>query len=127
METRANHGVILITTKRGKAGKSSIEYSGTASTGFIAKKPRILTADEYRQYMVATGKGVDLGGNTNWLNQLTRTPINQTHAISMAGGSENFNYRSSISYRDLQGIALTSDYNEMNGRFAAIKKLSTIN
>jgi len=120
--TRANHGVILITTKRGKVGKSSIEYSGTASTGFIAKRPRILTAQEYRDYMVANGKGVDLGGNTNWLDELIRTPINNTHAISLAGGTENFNYRSSISYRNLQGIAKNSDYNELNGRFAANQK-----
>ncbi len=120
--TRANHGVILITTKRGKVGKSSIEYSGTASTGFIAKRPRILTAQEYRDYMVANGKGVDLGGTTNWLDELIRTPFNNTHAISLAGGTENFNYRSSISYRNLQGVAKNSDYNELNGRFAANQK-----
>jgi len=120
--TRANAGVILITTKRGKAGKSTIEYSGSASTGIIAKTPRILTADEYRQYMVATGKGVDLGGNTNWLNQITRTPFNQTHALSMAGGTESFNYRASVSYRNLQGVAKSSDYEELNGRFAANQK-----
>lgn len=120
--TRANHGVILITTKRGKVGKSSIEYSGTASTGFIAKRPRILSAQEYRDMMVANGNGVDLGGSTNWLDLLIRTPFNNTHAISLAGGTENFNYRSSISYRNLQGIAKNSGYSEMNGRFAANQK-----
>jgi TonB-linked SusC/RagA family outer membrane protein len=120
--TRANAGVILITTKRGKVGKSSIEYSGSASTGTIAKIPRILTADEYRQYMVSSDKGIDLGGNTNWLNQLTRTPFNQTHALSMAGGTELFNYRSSISFRSLQGVAKSSNYEELNGRFAANQK-----
>lgn len=120
--TRANHGVIMITTKRGKAGKATIEYSGSASTGFIAKRPRVLTSEEYREYMVAKGKGVDLGGNTNWLDQLVRTPFNNTHALSMAGGTENFNYRSSISYRNLQGLAISSDYSELNGRFAANQK-----
>ena len=120
--TRANHGVILITTKRGKVGRSTVEYSGTASTGFIAKRPRVLTAQEYRDYMVANSNGVDLGGSTNWLDQIVRVPFNNTHAISMAGGTENFNYRSSISYRNLQGLAKNSGYEEMNGRFAANQK-----
>lgn len=129
--TRANHGVILITTKRGKAagqggqsgkGRTVVEYSGDVATGFIAKRPRVLNADEFRTYMVDKSKGVDLGGNTTWLDEITRTPVSHTHALSMAGGSESFNYRASVGYRSMQGVALKSDYSEINGRFAADQK-----
>jgi TonB-linked SusC/RagA family outer membrane protein len=120
--TRANHGVILITTKRGTAGKSSVEYNGGVSTGFIANRPRVLTADEYRTYMVGQGRGIDWGGSTDWIDEITRTPINHTHAVSMAGGTDKFNYRASVGYRALQGVALKSDYDEINGRFAANQK-----
>jgi TonB-linked SusC/RagA family outer membrane protein len=120
--TRANHGVILITTKRGHAGKTTVEYTGDVSVGFIAKRPRILTAAEYREYISGKGLGSDLGGNTNWLDEITRVPVSHTHSVSAAGGVEKFNYRASVSYRGLQGVALKSDNEEINARFAANQK-----
>jgi TonB-linked SusC/RagA family outer membrane protein len=120
--TRANHGVIMITTKRGHAGKTTVEYTGDVSVGFIAKRPQILTADEYREYIVGTGRGSDLGGNTNWLDEITRVPVSHSQAVSAAGGAEHFNYRASVNYRSLQGVALKSDYEEINARFAANQK-----
>ena len=121
--TRANAGVILITTKRGnKDGKFSAEYSGSMTTGVIANVPRVLTADEYRENMVAKGLGIDYGGNTNWIKAITRTPISQTHNVSITGGTADFNYRASVGYRALQGLAINSDYEEINGRFVANQK-----
>ncbi|MDD3320057.1 MAG: SusC/RagA family TonB-linked outer membrane protein [Paludibacter sp.] len=121
--TRANAGVILITTKRGnKDGKSTAEYSGSVTVGSIANMPRILTAEEYRTNMVANGLGIDYGANTDWIDAITRNPISQTHNLSIAGGTSDFNYRGSVGYRGLQGIAINSDYEEINGRFVANQK-----
>ncbi len=121
--TRANAGVILITTKRGsKDGKFSAEYNGSVSTGLIADKIDVLSAAEYREKMVGNGLGTDFGGNTDWLGAITRTPLSHTHNVSIAGGTSNFNYRASVGYRGLQGVALKSDYEEINGRFAANQK-----
>ena len=122
--TRANAGVILITTRRGsKDGKFHAEYNGTVSTGVIANAPRVLTAEEYREKMVKGGfGGIDYGANTNWLKEITRTPISHTHNVSISGGTENFNFRASAGYRGLQGVALNSDYEELNARFAANQK-----
>ena len=121
--TRANAGVILITTKRGsKDGKFHAEYNGSVSTAVMADAPRVLTAKEYCDYMVASGRGTDMGGNTNWMKEITRTPVSHTHNISISGGTENFNFRASAGYRGLQGMVINSDFQEINARFAANQK-----
>ena len=121
--TRANAGVILITTKRGsKDGQFSAEYNGNASVGFLTNVPRILTASEYRDKMVAGGFGIDYGADTDWIGAITRVPLSHTHNVSIAGGTADFNYRASVGYRSLQGLAIKSAYDEINGRFVANQK-----
>ena len=122
--TRANAGVILITTKRGsKDGKFHAEYNGTVSTGVMANAPKMLTAAQYREKIIKGGyDGVDYGASTDWMKAITRTPVSHTHNVSVSGGNENFNFRSSVGYRDMQGIAINSDYEEINARFAANQK-----
>ncbi|MDR0871907.1 MAG: SusC/RagA family TonB-linked outer membrane protein [Prevotellaceae bacterium] len=123
--TRANAGVILITTKRGTGNLNcgvTTEYTGTVSTGFIADKPKIMNAAQYREKMVANGFGIDYGADTDWLKEITRTPVSHTHNVSISGGGDKFNYRGSVGYRGLQGLAKKSDYEEINGRFAANQK-----
>ncbi|MDR1974653.1 MAG: SusC/RagA family TonB-linked outer membrane protein [Bacteroidales bacterium] len=117
--TRANHGVILITTKRGHSGETTVEYNGDIGFGVVAKRPRMLNSSEYREYMIDKNRGVEWGGNTDWINQLVRMPMTTSHALSIAGGGKNFNYRGSIGYKALQGVAIKSDYQEINARLAA--------
>ena len=121
--TRANAGVILITTKRGKgAGRMTTEYSGTVSAGMITNTPKIMSAQEYRDKMVANGFGIDYAANTDWIKAITRAPISTTHNVAISNGGENYNYRASIGYKSLQGLAIKSDYEEINARFAANQK-----
>ena len=121
--TRANAGVILITTRRGsKDGKFHAEYNGSVSTGLITDAPRVLTAQEYREKMVGKYDGVDYGGETDWMKAITRTPVSHTHNLSISGGNENFNFRAAVGYRNLQGVVKKSDFEEINGRFAANQK-----
>lgn len=121
--TRANAGVVLITTKRGKEdGVFRSEYSGSVSVGHITNVPRMLTASEYREKMVANGLGIDYGADTDWIDEITRNPVSHTHNVSISGGTRNFNYRASIGYRNLQGVAIKSGFDEVNGRFAADQK-----
>jgi len=121
--TRANAGVILITTKRGKgAARMTTEYSGTVSAGMITNTPKIMSAQEYRDKMVANGFGIDYGANTDWIKAITRTPVSTTHNVAISNGGENYNYRASIGYKNLQGLAIKSDYEEINARFAANQK-----
>ena len=117
--TRANAGVILITTKRGQEGKTKAEYSGNLSADVIAKKLRVLTADEYRTLV----GGIDEGANTDWLSEITRpVAFNQQHNIAISGGGKGYNYRGSVGYKSNQGLAIESEYQEVLARLSANQK-----
>ena len=110
--TRGTNGVVLITTKQGKVGTPVFEYSVYGYTEQLAKTPKILTADEYR----AAVPGSDLGANTDWIKEITQTPISQVHSFSVSGGKDETKYFASINYRDLNGIIKRSYNKIINGR-----------
>ncbi len=109
--TRASAGVILITTKRGEAGKSSIEYNGYVTIERINRQVPVLNAQEFK----AVG-GPDLGANTNWFDQISHTGVTHVHALSLSGGTKNTSYRFSFNFRDIQGIARKTGNENLNGR-----------
>ena len=87
--SRGSNGVIIISTKnvRGEM-PPSIEYSGYVSTSTIYKKPDFLTAEETRQLITAGETSlVDYGYETDWLKEITRTPISHVHNISLNNSS----------------------------------------
>lgn len=107
--SRGANGVIMITTKKGKAGKAQVSYD--VSTGFskTEKTLDILSADEYRKQVNAMGLTLDdKGANTNWQDEIYRTSFQQSHYLSISGGSENTNYRASLGYSTQDGIMLSS-------------------
>ncbi|MDR1601918.1 MAG: TonB-dependent receptor [Tannerella sp.] len=107
--SRAAGGVILITTKRGSGMKSQITYDGYASADFVANKPHLLSATEWRDVNRQLGKDVSsldrYGAETDWLGEMLRTGFSQNHAVSMSGGGSKNNYRASYTYLDRNGIA----------------------
>lgn len=116
--SRGASGVILITTKNGTSGKSRIEYNAYVSAEEVAHTLPVMNADEYREL----GIGPDYGFNTNWLDEITRTAISQSHSIALSGGSENTIYRASVNYRDIQGVTLNSGYDRYNARINLTQK-----
>ncbi|MGN7202984.1 SusC/RagA family TonB-linked outer membrane protein [Pedobacter sp. SAFR-022] len=116
--TRANAGVIIITTKKGKAGPPAFNYSSYFRKEYLNNRPDFLTADEYRQ-KIASGeiKQEDFGSNTDFYDALVNHGnLSQNHNLSMSGGSEKSSYRASINYRDLQGVALENGRKEYTVR-----------
>jgi iron complex outermembrane receptor protein len=110
--TRGASGVILVTTKRGVAGSSKVEYTGQVSADVVDRVPDVLTADEYRAF----GGGNDLGGSIDWFDELTRTGISQTHNLSLSGGTAQTSYRLSGNFRNINGIAETTGFDRFNLR-----------
>ncbi|UJH92868.1 SusC/RagA family TonB-linked outer membrane protein [Antarcticibacterium sp. 1MA-6-2] len=117
--TRGNNGVILITTKRGKRGVTNFEYATYVSRDFVNRKPDFLSADEYRGLIDQgiIGESNDLGYSTDIFDELTnKENLSQYHNFAASGGSETSNYRASLYYRNLDGIALENERTEYGFR-----------
>jgi TonB-linked SusC/RagA family outer membrane protein len=115
--TRGTNGVILITTRKSRGGIQSVEYSGYVSTQKIARRPEMLTAAEYRQKIAEGVTFEDLGANTDWINEITQTPLTHVHNLSYRGGTPQTNYLVNLNYRSFEGIMLKSDNRAISGRF----------
>ncbi|MDW7695995.1 SusC/RagA family TonB-linked outer membrane protein [Flammeovirgaceae bacterium SG7u.111] len=117
--TRGKNGVILITTKKAKGdGSMTLEYSGYVSTDRFQKTADFMSADDVRG-KISEGlidPSYDLGGNTNWLDEISRSPLNHFHDLSLRGGNQRTTYSANVSFQDAEGIFLGSDNTEAKFR-----------
>ena len=113
--SRGANGVIVITTKRGKAGKAQVTYNVLAGVSKVANTLDVLSADQYRTEVQALGlKLDDKGANTNWQDEIYRTAFTQDHSLSLTGGNDNTLYRASLGYGDQQGVMRGSGLTRAN-------------
>ncbi len=112
--TRGSAGVIIVTTKKGSAGKTEVTYNGSVATAFIANQVDNMSAEEF----VAAG-GTDLGFKTDWMDLVTRTAISNVHNVAISGGYDNTTFRLSTNFRDAQGILDKSGFKQFNTRLNA--------
>lgn len=122
--SRAANGVILITTKKGRAGLSAATYSASLGVSALANKIPVFTADEFRANVTAIGGTTnDLGGSTDWQEEITRTAFTQNHNLALSGGSENLTYFASLGMQDQEGILKNSNLKRYTGRINVTQKL----
>ena len=116
--TRGSNGVIVVTTKKGsKDGQVHTSYAGMLSWDVINKELKMMNAQEYRDVRLGWGDtGVDLGGNIDWLDEVSRTGATQQHTLTLSGGTDKNNYRVSLDYRNAHGIDLRSSREEYGAR-----------
>ncbi len=108
--TRGTNGVIVITTKNAQGEmKPTVDFNAYVTTQQITRALPYMTADEYRSLAKGHVGYRDEGDNTNWLDEITRTPLSQTYNISLRGGTKQTNYVASFEYRDMEGIIKRSD------------------
>lgn len=109
--TRGTNGVILITTRKVNGETpATVDVNSYVTTQQITRRLNFMNAAEYRE-LVAQGKpgAFDYGANTDWMDEITRTPVSQVHNISLRGGSQNTSYIANLNYRNMQGLILRSD------------------
>ena len=108
--TRASNGVILITTKKGKAGQTRVNF--TASVGFqTIAKPQVAGPEEYKEVFIQarTNDGVDpmwndTGATTNpggtdwWDTVVHKAALTQNYSLSVSGGTDKLVYNLSLGY-----------------------------
>jgi TonB-dependent starch-binding outer membrane protein SusC len=101
------NGVIIITTKTGKAGEGQLTFSSTTSINNVANKIDLLPASKYKEYATKynlDGIFVDGGAETDWQDEIYRTAISQQYNLSMSGGSDFSTYYASLSHQNNEGI-----------------------
>ncbi len=121
--TRGSAGVILITTKRGKAGRAQIDYNGYVSSESVDRTIPLMNATEFRETIQKLNSNNDFGGSTDWMDEITRNnALSHVHNLSLSGGSGQTTYRASVNYRDVEGIAITTGFKQLNARLNVEQK-----
>src|SRR5690606_2070066 len=114
--SRGANGVVLITTKRGSADRSRLEFSAYTAAQTAANMVDMLNASQFaamhNEMMANNGQTQNpayadpaaLGAGTNWLNELFQTAPMQNYSLSYAGGGEKSTYYVSGAVMDQEGI-----------------------
>ncbi len=121
--SRAANGVILVTTKRGKAGTSKITYDYYTGFHEVVNRPDMLNGDDYiaiqnekaaNRFGAGDPKSIIAGNvdlnedgvpdRTDWLDEIFRRGTVQNHQLSLSGGTEKASYYGSATYADQQGV-----------------------
>jgi len=114
--TRGTNGVIIITTKRaGGSNKTAVEYNTYIGTQTIARKLNLSTAADFRAQLAAGQRHLEMPDykeNTDWLKQITRKPLIQSHNLTFRGGNSTTNYLVSLTYNGTEGMFKKS-YNQL--------------
>ena len=125
------NGVVLITTKRGKAGEAKFSYDGMFAVNRQAKRLDIMNLREYSEYYqsyVREGWIIEsqadptyadpsiLGAGTNWQDAIFQTAIQHQHQVSAQGGTENVRYYVSGNFMNQEGTIIGSEFNRYSVR-----------
>ncbi|HSB93843.1 MAG TPA: TonB-dependent receptor plug domain-containing protein, partial [Flavitalea sp.] len=114
---RGANGVVLITTKKGKAGLNTMTYSFTAGTSSLARKLPVYGASDYKREVAALGgTPIDMNGDTDWQKEITRSAFTQNHNLALSGGSNKLTYYGSFGMQLQEGIIKNNDLKRYTGR-----------
>ena len=126
--TRAANGVVLITTKKGKAGKTSLTYSTYVGSQDVAKQIDVLNATDYMRMVnfrlssrntapkYSDQDIANAGVGTNWQSEIFQRALVQNHQVSLSGGGGNTNYYVGLNYFNQDGIVIGSGDSKYNAR-----------
>lgn len=122
------NGVILITTKRGKAGEAKFTYDGMLAVQRQTKRLDMMNLREFANYynefvqvgeLDVNGYYADpsiLGKGTNWQDAVFQTALQHQHQVSAEGGTEKIKYYVSASYMNQDGTLIGSNFNRYSFR-----------
>ncbi len=124
---RAANGVIMVTTKRGKAGQSQLSYSNYFGVENVSNQYEMMNADQLKAFLAKNNSALtpanDKGANTDWQNEVQRSnAMSYNHNLSLSGGTEKTTYHASLNYFKQQGIVKTSGLDRFIGRVGVDQK-----
>lgn len=132
--SRAANGVILITTKRGRAGKARIELNSFVGVKSMTSKVKMADARTYaqftneaRQYDNQAPLFPDINAleyDTDWFSESIQNGMIQNHSVSLSGGTDKTTYYFSAGYFQDEGIVRNEDFKRFNVRLNNTYKLA---
>ena len=134
------NGVVIVTTKRGKKGKSRLTFDSYSGTSRVAREIELLSPQQYAEwnnestnltnaFRTANGRTdliplnpdwtnpASLTKGTNWQKEIFRPAKMSDFQVGISGADEKVNYALSLGYRNQQGLIPTSEYKRLNSRF----------
>lgn len=134
--SRASNGVVIVTTRRGQAGKSHFELSAYTGVQQIAKKLDLANKDEYLNFAKETARlrnvkypdlfdHPDSLPDTDWQDVIFRTAPMSEYSLSATGGTEKIRYSASGSYTGQEGTLVGTDYKQGTFRLNLDANLSS--
>jgi len=116
--SRGAAGVIIITSKKGVAGRTTVSFDSYVGLETPGHLPQVLSGADYRaklaQYKL--GKSNDFGSSTDWFKKITRNAVIQNYHLSVSGGTDKFQYQGSLTYYNQPGPVITGGADRLNGR-----------
>ncbi|SEL74148.1 TonB-dependent receptor [Parapedobacter koreensis] len=124
--SRGANGVVLITTKSGKAGKTQVGFSSSYSIQEIGKKLTLLNGEQFAQYIneIYQNDGSSIvpypnpeqyGAGTNWQDAVFRTGGLGNSQLSASGGTDGIKFYTSVDYFNNKGIITNSLFDRISG------------
>ena len=115
--SRASNGVIMVTTKSGKSGKTIYSFSTSQGLGLISTNNfKLMDANEYKSWLTDAMKNsgktdaqiaeelLDDTASTDWFDEVYRRAWNQSYEFSAQGGNDNSTFFASGQYKNEKGI-----------------------
>lgn len=110
--SRASNGVIIITTKKGKSGKPTVNFAANLYVNTARKTWKVLDANQFRSLLESRGMDAALAAtgdaNTDWQDEVLRTTVSSDYSLSVGGTAGWLPYHAEISYTNNNGIIKTS-------------------
>ncbi|SDG24639.1 TonB-dependent receptor [Chitinophaga filiformis] len=134
--SRGSNGVVIITTKRGKAGRTIVSFDTYYGTQDVRRKYPVLNAKEYAAFVneantndglpaVYTPQQVEaFGEGTDWQDEIFRTAPIANYQLSMSGGDEKTQFAVSAGYFTQKGVVENSDFNRYSFRVNLDRKIN---
>jgi iron complex outermembrane receptor protein len=117
--SRGANGVVIITTKKGSAGRTQINYEGFTGMSQVINKLDLFNPDEFIEVVNQVSPGTidpSTAARTDWFDEVTRTGISQSHTLSMSGGTSSSSYSASVGYFDQEGVVENSGLERLTSR-----------
>ena len=136
--SRGSNGVVLITTKHGKAGTNRIEYNFRFDVSQLPRKIGVLNTGDYIDYSneAYLNSGQDstynsaaianyMNTNTDWQDLIYRTALIKSHQLNISGGEEKMKYSVAVGYINQEGIVKNSNFDRGSIRINLDRELTT--